>query len=139
MARKKTISTQQEEEKINKDVPKNNTDLVVAKLTNELEILREQKAQALLVQGKTQTYVKDRVYKFRKEWWDKWHTMLNSEDSSERKTALIEYNKLQARILPTQLVGQGGQQVQVNIIGMGVENPEERPEDNSVIDGDVIN
>lgn len=116
----------------NKDLPVNNSELVTKKVAEDIALLQEAKAAALLAQGKTATYIKDRVYKYKKEWWDKWHDMLNSEDSAERKTALIEYNKLQAKILPTQLQAGDNSQVQINIIGMGIDVPQRE-----IVEGEI--
>jgi len=109
-----------------KDLPSNDCEKVKEKMTRELTKLHEKKLETDLVNGRTKTYIADRIYKFRKDWWSKWFEMLNSEDASQNKTALIEYNKLQQRVLPTQLEGSGGSTVQVNILnGIGVEDAKE--------------
>lgn len=115
-----------------KDVPIDNASIVVSKLQEEILALQEVKAAALLAQGKNQTYIKDRVFKYRKLWWDSWEEMMGSEEKDMRKTAMIEYNKLQGRILPVQLEGGNNQQVSINIIGMGVEQP------NNIVEGELI-
>lgn len=104
-------------------------------LTKEIAVLQEKKALANLALGKTTTYIKDRVYKHRKLWWETWEAMLTSDDENQRKVALIEYNKLQLRVLPTQLEGTNGQSVVVNIVGMGVE--ESVPESQDYIEGEL--
>lgn len=86
-----------------------------------------------MASGKNQAYVKDRVFKYRKEWWNKWKEMLNSGEKDLEKIALIEYNKLQQKVLPTQLEGSDGANVTVNILGMGIEQPKKKP-----IDGEVV-
>lgn len=118
----------------NKDVPVDNASIVVAKLQSEILQLQEAKAAALLAQGKNQTYIKDRVFKYRKLWWDNWVDMMESDEKDMKKTAMIEYNKLQGRILPVQLEGGGGQSVSINIIGMGVDTPEQP----QAIEGEII-
>lgn len=115
---------------------KSNSQLVKKELTEEIAALREAKSEALIASGRQTAYIKDRVYKYRKEWWDEWQKMLRSEDSAERKTALIEYNKLQGRILPTQLVGNTGQQVQINIVGMGVDSPD--VVEDETVEGEIV-
>lgn len=120
---------------MNKDLPINNCQLVKEKIAKDLAELREKKIETDLVNGRTKTYITDRIYKFRKEWWEKWYEMLNSEDSSEKKTALIEYNKLQQRVLPTQLEGGGNSTVQVNILnGVGVDNMS----DDNIIEAETV-
>ena len=56
--------------------------------------------------------------------------------TEEEMTALIEYNKLQGRILPTQLVGNTGQQVQINIVGMGVDSPD--VVEDETVEGEIV-
>lgn len=112
----------------------NNKNQTIEKVASEIEILKERKALADLAQGKTTTYIKDRVYKHRKLWWATWEAMLTSDDENQRKVALIEYNKLQLRVLPTQLEGANGQSVVVNIVGMGLE--ESHPQED-YIEGEV--
>jgi hypothetical protein len=112
---------------------------VVKTIDTQLSILQDKKAATMLAQGRSASYVKDRVFKYRKIWWDKWKEMLNSSDLATQKTALIEYNKLQARVLPTQLEGTNGSNIMVNIIGMGVDNThEEEPQQPNVIQGEII-
>lgn len=106
-----------------------NENQTIEKVASEIDILKEKKALAALAQGKTTTYIKDRVYKHRKLWWEAWEQMMNSDDITEKKIALIEYNKLQLRVLPTQLEGTNGQSVVVNIVGMGVEESNSNNED----------
>lgn len=115
-----------------KDLPSNDCEKVKEKISQELMELHEKKLETDLVNGRTKTYIADRIYKFRKDWWLKWYEMLNSEDASEKKTALIEYNKLQQRVLPTQLEGGGNTAFQVNIVGMGVEQLQK------TIEGEII-
>ena len=76
---------------------------------------------------KAATYIKDRVYKYRHEWWKAWIEALHSKDKDMKKVALIEFNKLQGRVLPTQLEGTAGQQIMVNVIGMWIETPPPPP------------
>lgn len=120
---------------MNKDLPFNNCQLVKDKVARDLAELQEKKMETALVNGRSKTYISDRIYKFRKEWWENWYAMLHSEDSSERKTALIEYNKLQQRVLPTQLEGGGSSTVQVNILnGVGVDNIS----DDNTIEAEIV-
>ena len=115
------------------------SDEVVKTIDTELSILQEKKAEVMLANNRSASYVKDRVFKYRKVWWDKWKEMMDSTDLATQKTALIEYNKLQARVLPTQLEGTNGSNIMVNIIGMGVDNTheEELPQQN-IIQGEII-
>jgi hypothetical protein len=103
------------------------------KISSEIEVLQEKKAETMLANNQTASYVKDRVFKYRKVWWTKFKEMIESEDPQAQRTAFIEYNKLQARVLPTQLEGTQGNQIMVNIIGMGVNS-----NNNNCVEGEVI-
>jgi len=105
--------------------PLDHKELVVTKVSEEIELLQERKAAALLANGQNQAYVKDRVFKHRKIWWNKWKEMMESDDPLMVRSAMVEYNKLQTKVLPHQLEGSGGQSVTVNILGMGIEQSEE--------------
>jgi hypothetical protein len=109
-------------------------------ISRDLVALSEKKAEVLLASGKEKTYVREKVFKHRKEWWDKWLEMLHSGEKDLEKTALVEYNKLQARILPTQLETDGNSNISINIIGMGIEEPIRKvyeTEQEPVQDGEV--
>lgn len=106
-----------------KDVPVNNSELVEKKVTDDILLLREKKAEVALAQGRYATFIKDRVDKYKSEWWREWYKMLKSDEKDLKKTAIVEYNKLQGRILPTQLEGTNGQQIVVNVVGLGIDSP----------------
>lgn len=115
------------------------SETVVKNVASEISILQDKKAEVMVANNKTASYIKDRVFKYRKTWWNKWLEMMNSDDMSTQKTALIEFNKLQARVLPTQLEGSNGSQIMVNIIGMGVDNPVmQKIEESNTIEGEVV-
>jgi len=104
-------------------------------LSKEIAELQEKKSEVLLASGKELAYVKDRVFKYRQDWWDEWYKMLKSDERDLRKTAIVEYNKLQQKVLPTQLDAGNGGSVTVNILGMGIDQSE--PPRN--IEGEIIN
>lgn len=112
---------------------------VVKNVSADISALQDKKAEVMLANNRTASYIKDRVFKYRKTWWNKWLEMMNADDVATQKTALIEFNKLQARILPTQLEGSNGNQIMVNIIGMGVDNPvAKKIEESNAIEGEVV-
>lgn len=100
---------------------------VITTVSDDIKALQEKKMEVWLSDMKAATYIKDRVYKYRKEWWDKWLEMLHAKDKDLNKVALIEFNKLQWRVLPTQLEWTAGQQIMVNVIGMWIETPPPEP------------
>lgn len=54
-------------------------------------------------------------------WWTHWREDMESEDPSIRRNAMIEYNKLQARMLPTELTGADGATAIINIMNYATE------------------
>jgi len=74
-----------------------------AQLDSSLASLKEAKISTLNATGQTSLYIKAMVDKNRKLWWDALEEDLVSTDPIVRRTALMEYNKLQCRILPTEL------------------------------------
>jgi phage-related tail protein len=129
--KKPTIQEQAKEEEL-----KSATE-VIEKTKADLALLQEKKSEMLLANNKVASYIKDSVFKYRKEWWTKWLEMLNSPEKGMQKTAIIEYNKLQGRVLPTQLEGTAGNQIMVNILGMGIDAAE-NPEQQKAIEGEII-
>lgn len=121
-----------------KDVPKKNRDIVKENTSTNLAELQKKKSEVDLVNGRIKTYIRDKVYEHRKDWWRAWSEMLESPDPKEKRAALVEYNKLQSRILPTQLEGSGNSNVQVNIMnGMGIDtdpNNKDEPVEAQVIE-----
>jgi hypothetical protein len=107
-----------------KDVPSDAIETTKDKVSNEISELKDKRDEVMLRQGAaTGAYIKDRVFKYNRDWWNQYKEMRRSDDPTMRKTAFIEYNKLQARILPTQLEAGSGNNVQINIVGMGLDEP----------------
>lgn len=76
----------------------------------------EQKLARYEVDGKIRLYIKEKINEKYLLWWQKWEEMLNSDDRKDVSTAMIEFNKLQARILPTQITDEDGNNLSVNIV-----------------------
>lgn len=74
-----------------------------AEALQALEALDDAKAETLAVEGKSTAYVKKMVERFHPFWWNNLMADLNSEDKDVRKSAMIEFNKLQCRVLPTEI------------------------------------
>lgn len=117
-----------------KDIPSKASELVKSKVTEDIDVLRDRKAEALFAQGKKNTYIKDRIDKYAPCWFKDYLNMRESGDERDRRLAFVEFNKLQARVLPTQFEGNVKNDLVVNIIGMGVEKP---PTD--YVDGEIAN
>lgn len=117
-----------------KDVPSKASELVKSKVTEDIDVLRDRKAEFLVANGKKNTYIKDRIDKYAPSWFKDYAEMRKSGDEKDRRLAFVEFNKLQARVLPTQFEGNVKNDLVVNIIGMGVEKP---PTD--YVDGEIAN
>lgn len=98
-----------------------------AKIDEEIAALEEQKIKNLQVTNKS-AYIKERVFKYKELWWSNFEKDLErNEDGTPKdkdlyRTAFIEYNKLQGRILPTEITGPDGDQLILNIVGYGARN-----------------
>lgn len=61
-------------------------------------------------------WLKELVYENRLTWWEEYHKLRQSKNPEDRRLAFIEFNKLNCRILPTQLEAADGGGVSVNLI-----------------------
>jgi len=77
-------------------------------LMGDMISLRDAKTEAKALEGSKSKYISDKVFQFNKMWWDNIQMMMLSDDKTERNTAMVEFNKLQCRILPTQITGADG-------------------------------
>lgn len=73
-----------------------------ASLVDTEEVL-EKKMALMEVDGRKNCWVKNNVMRYQRLWWAKWYEMVTGKDEADIRTAMIEYNKLQARILPAQV------------------------------------
>ena len=84
-------------------------------IDKEISSLEDTKRENLQYTNKSQ-YIKSKVFQFGTTWWDKWEAMMNSGDKDLEKTAMMEYNKLQSKILPTEISGADGKDLPTSII-----------------------
>jgi hypothetical protein len=107
----------------------------VSVVEQDIAALQERKTQALEFTNPN-TYVRARVFQYRDKWWEDLDRMRTSEDKDERKCAMIEFNKLQCRVLPTQLENGDSSALTVQVMnysgGSGTKDKENAPiiEDN---------
>ncbi|MEY2595069.1 MAG: hypothetical protein RI965_341 [Bacteroidota bacterium] len=62
----------------------------------------ESRAANQIASGKTQQYIRDNVLKHNQLWWKNLEADLMDPDPSVRRMAMIEYNKLQCKVLPNE-------------------------------------
>lgn len=84
--------------------------------SKDLTTLNENKQVAKLASGQKTAYIRDKVFEFGPLFWDKLREAMTSDDKDERRMAMIEYNKLQARVLPTEISGADGEQLVLNVV-----------------------
>jgi hypothetical protein len=81
----------------------------------DIETLAEVKKENLAFTNKS-AYIKEKVFEYKKKWWDKLDSMICSDDKDEVKTAFVEYNKLQSKILPTEITGADGKELPTALV-----------------------
>lgn len=85
-------------------------------ILNRLDIGRMETAA---VDGKRTTYIKELVHKLHPIWWAQILDDLNAPKDSDRyRTAIVEMNKLQCRVLPTEV----GQSADSDAITLNITN-----------------
>lgn len=72
-------------------------------IEQSITTLEDAKIEVLKATGQDSKYIKAKLFKNRDLWWDSIELDLISDDFKVRRSAQIEYNKLQARVLPTEL------------------------------------
>ena len=94
-------------------VQKENKDEI---LKDDLTKLNEAKELALSYEKNKNTYIREKVFKHSEEWWKDYIRMKTSDDPIDQRIAFVEYNKLQQRLLPTQLSTEDGQGLTVQVM-----------------------
>lgn len=91
------------------------------------------KAEVANVQGRATDYIKAKVAANRNLWWSALEEDLRDSDPKIRRAAMIEYNKLQVRILPTELSTNDSGGILVQVMGYGASE-----EQNTIQDAEFI-
>lgn len=89
-------------------------------MSKALEELKQKKEQELLMAGRKTQYIKDKVFEYSEKWWKAYEEMANSDNKDERKAALAEFNKLQCRILPTEIANADNEGLVVKVVSQFV-------------------
>lgn len=77
----------------------------------------------LAISGKKNTFIKAKVMENHKMWWNTIEQgMMQDEDRELKRLCIIEYNKLQCRLLPTEITGDDGENLTVKVINYAVQN-----------------
>lgn len=77
----------------------------------------------LAISGKKNTFIKAKIMEGHKQWWDTiMEGMTQNEDRELKRLSLIEYNKLQCRLLPTEITGDDGENLTIKVINYAVQN-----------------
>ena len=68
------------------------------------------------VKNKKVQYTKNMVTLYSPAWWDEMNALLHGEDRELKKVAFQEFNKLQMKILPTEITGADGEELVIKIV-----------------------
>ena len=96
------------------------------------------KAEVANIQGRTSDFIKAKVAANRNLWWSALEQDLRDEDPKIRRAAMIEYNKLQVRILPTELSTTDTGGITVQIMGYGANAEENTIQDAVFAEASVL-
>jgi len=100
------------------------------------EILKN-KETAMSLEHSKRKYIKEMVFQHGPLWWDNLKRDLsNPEDKESYRSAMIEFNKLQARVLPTEITGADGEQIVLNVVQWAKADLVDPPK---IIDGEAQN
>lgn len=102
----------------------------------DMEEVDSVKDEIALADGKSSVYIKRKVREENELWWKTWREMMESEDKLDRRSAFAEYNKLQCRILPSQLDDGDGNGIVLNIVNYANANPKSN---RLIIDSEIKN
>lgn len=91
--------------------------------SSDIDKLMESKAISLQYEKSKTTYIREKVFKYNQEWWDTYREMKTSDDPLDRRLAFLEYNKLQQKVLPTQISSEDGKGIVVNVMKWGDDTP----------------
>lgn len=104
---------------------------------SDIKDLMERKEEALAIEGKRSTYIKEKVFKYSGMFWDKWLELIISGDKDDLKFAMSEYNKLQQKVLPTQIEDGDGNRLFpqiINYINPVIEKSKEEKKEEEVVE-----
>lgn len=101
------------------EIPKTISEEESREIINKLE---EKKLAVLAVDNNKRAFIKEMVFKHGPLWWENIvKDMTRDEnnipvDKELYRVAITEFNKLQARVLPTEITGGDGEQLVMNIV-----------------------
>lgn len=84
--------------------------------SEDIKTLQENKLGALSLEKNKKMFTKEMVFKYGPLWWEEFEMAIRSEDKDMKRMAMVEYNKLQCRVLPTEITGADGEQMVLNVI-----------------------
>lgn len=93
--------------------------------TESLQKLQEEKAITQAINGPKSAYLKALVYKHHEIWWNAIKNDMQSDDPDIRAKAMVEFNKLQCRVLPTEFSSPEGEGIVIKVQNFTREREEE--------------
>lgn len=82
----------------------------------DIQTLQDNKLGALSLEKSKKMFTKEMVFKYGPLWWDEFANAMVSDDKDMKRMAMVEFNKLQCRVLPTEITGADGEQMVLNVI-----------------------
>ena len=83
---------------------------------SDIKKLNENKLAALSMEKNKKQFIKEMVFKFGPIWWEEFAAAMSSDDKDMKRMAMMEFNKLQCRVLPTEISGADGEQMVLNVV-----------------------
>jgi hypothetical protein len=116
-----------------------------SKIEQEVQEMVQEKRQEITennlrnvaVDGSKSQFIKMMVEENRGLFWSVWKEMMSSSDKNERRAAMIEYNKLQARMLPTEITSPDGEGLIVKIVNYAAQAQNNALDEPDFIDCDA--
>lgn len=84
-----------------------------------VQAIQDKKVEMMQYDKNKSSYIKEKVFKYNEDWWKQYLELKASDDANDRRLAFVEYNKLQNRVLPTQITGEDGKGIVMNVINYG--------------------
>lgn len=96
---------------------------IVPQTPSNAEQVIENKQAAMSLENSKKKFIKEMVFTHGPLWWENLKRDLTLDpvtnlpkDKDAYRSAMIEFNKLQARVLPTEITGADGEQLVLNVV-----------------------
>jgi hypothetical protein len=87
----------------------------IESVQKDIDDLTQKKVENLQYTNRS-SYIREKVFEYKTLWWDRIAEMMGSDDNDLVKFALSEVNKLQSKILPTEITGADGKDLPTALV-----------------------